>query len=251
MQTEWGERIDLTTVLYLCDNGPLVGSSGRLSYTVMLLVTHRISFMEPTTNDSVESLEQPVGVTEGFQPFRKLFHAKNAALISASLLILDLSQTQASLVLGSIFLVLFVGDLIRLNAAWANAMFFRVFRGLASPRDAKGVASSTWYAFGVFLVVAFAPMHIAISAILVLGFCDPVASYVGVRWGQRPFLGGTVEGSTAFVIVAASILLLRHPPAIALGVAVVAGLMERRSWPLDDNLTVPVVCAALLTLLGA
>ena len=190
-------------------------------------------------------------MTEGFQPFRKLFHAKNAALISASLLLLDLSQTQASLVLGSIFLVLFVGDLIRLNAAWANAMFFRVFRGLASPRDAKGVASSTWYAFGVFLVVAFAPMHIAISAILVLGFCDPVASYVGVRWGQRPFLGGTVEGSTAFVIVAASILLLRHPPAIALGVAVVAGLMERISWPLDDNLTVPVVCAALLTWLGA
>ncbi len=207
--------------------------------------------MEPTTNDSVETLEQPVVVTEGFQPFRKLFHAKNAALISASLLLLDLSQTQASLVLGSIFLVLFVGDLIRLNAAWANAMFFRVFRGLASPRDAKGVASSTWYAFGVFLVVAFAPMHIAISAILVLGFCDPVASYVGVRWGQRPFLGGTVEGSTAFVIVAASILLLRHPPAIALGVAVVAGLMERISWPLDDNLTVPVVCAALLTWLGA
>ena len=214
-------------------------------------ISGRISFMEPTTNDSVESLEQPVVVTEGFQPFRKLFHAKNAALISASLLLLDLSQTQASLVLGSIFLVLFVGDLIRLNAAWANAMFFRVFRGLASPRDAKGVASSTWYAFGVFLVVAFAPMHIAISAILVLGFCDPVASYVGVRWGQRPFLGGTVEGSTAFVIVAASILLLRHPPAIALGVAVVAGLMERISWPLDDNLTVPVVCAALLTWLGA
>ena len=207
--------------------------------------------MEPTTNDSEESLEQPVGVTEGFQPFRKLFHAKNAALISASLLLLDLSQTQASLVLGSIFLVLFVGDLIRLNAAWANEMFFRVFRGLASPRDAKGVASSTWYAFGVFLAVAFAPMHIAISAILVLGFCDPVASYVGVRWGRRPFLGGTVEGSAAFVILAASILLFRHPPAIALSVAVVAGLVERRSWPVDDNLTVPVVCAALLTWLGA
>ena len=207
--------------------------------------------MESTTDESVESLEQPVGVTEGFQPFRKLFHAKNAALICASLLLLDLSKTQASFVLGSIFLVLFVGDLIRLNAAWANAMFFRVFRGLASPRDAKGVASSTWYAFGVFLVVAFAPMHIAISAVLVLGFCDPVASYVGVRWGRRPFLGGTVEGSAAFVIVAASILLFRHPPTIALSVAVVAGLMERRSWPLDDNLTVPVVCAALLTWLGA
>ncbi len=207
--------------------------------------------MEPITNGSSASLKQPVDVTEGFQPFRKLFHAKNAAIISVALLFLDLSQIQASLVLGSIFLVLLIGDLIRLNSAWANAMFFRVFRGLASPRDAKGVASSTWYAFGVFLVVAFAPMHIDISAILVLGFCDPVASYVGVRWGRRPFLGGTVEGSAAFIILAASILLFRHPPAIALSVAAVAGLAERRSWPLDDNLTVPVVCAALLTLLGA
>jgi dolichol kinase len=207
--------------------------------------------MEPTTNGSAVSLEQLVVVTEGFQPFRKLFHATNAALISAALLLLDLSQTQASLALGTIFLVLFIGDLIRLNVAAANVLFFRVFRRLASPRDAEGMTSSTWYALGVFLVVAVTPMHIAISAILVLGFCDPLASYVGVRWGRRPFLAGTLEGSAAFVILAASILLFRHPPAIALSVAVVAGLVERRSWPLDDNLTVPVVCAALLTWLGA
>ena len=41
--------------------------------------------MESTTDESVASLEQPVVVTEGFQPFRKLFHAKSAALISAAL----------------------------------------------------------------------------------------------------------------------------------------------------------------------
>ena len=108
------------------------------------------------------------------------------------------------------------------------------------------MASSTWYALGVFVAVAVAPPAAAVSAILVLGLADPAASWVGVRWGRRPLLGGTLEGTVGFVVVAAAILLLRHPPAAALAVAVVAGLAERRSWPLDDNFTVPVVCAVLL-----
>ena len=73
--------------------------------------------MESTTDESVESLEQPVVVTEGFQPFRKLFHAKSAALISAALTPPVISQIQASHVLISIFLEIFTCDLIRRNAA--------------------------------------------------------------------------------------------------------------------------------------
>lgn len=206
--------------------------------------------MESTTTTQSPSLDRLVSATEGFQPLRKLFHAMNAVLICAGLVLLDLSRTEASFVLGAIFAALLVGDLVRLKFDGLNALFFKTFRRLASPREAAGLASSTWYALGAFLAVVVAPLDIAISAILVLGLCDPVASYVGVHWGRRPFLGGTLEGTAAFLVVAALILGLRHSPAEALGVALAAALAERWSWPLDDNVTVPVVSALLLVLLG-
>lgn len=171
-------------------------------------------------------------------------------MIVGGLTLLELTRPQALAILGGIVGALGLLDLVRLNLPALNALFLSAFRRLASVREVERVASSTWYALGVFLAVLLAPPHAAVSAILVLGLADPVASWVGTRWGRRPFLGGTREGTLAFAVVAGLILLLRHAPAVALPVAIVATLTERRSWPLDDNLTVPVVCAALLRVLG-
>jgi dolichol kinase len=198
------------------------------------------------TNTSQATLDGLVEGTRGFQPYRKLFHAVNAVVISTALTVLDLPRTWELAILGGLFLVLLAGDLIRLAVPRANHFFYSAFQALASPREVSGLASSTWYALGVFVAVLVAPRAAAISSILVLGLADPVASWVGVRWGRRAFLGGTLEGSVAFVCVAAVVLFVRHPSAAALAIAIVAGLAERRSWPLDDNLAIPVVCAVLL-----
>jgi dolichol kinase len=88
-----------------------------------------------------------------------------------------------------------------------------------------------------------------VSAVLVLGLADPVAGYVGRRLGRRPFLGGTLEGSLAFVLVAAVILIARHPALVALPAAALSALAERRCWPLDDNLAVPLACGVALSAL--
>lgn len=98
-------------------------------------------------------------------------------------------------------------------------------------------------------VALFSREH-ATSAVLVLGLADPAASYAGQRWGHKPFLGGTVLGSTTFFLVAGGVLGSRHTLPLALITAAVVTLAERRSWPLDDNLTIPVACAAALTGLG-
>lgn len=203
------------------------------------------------TDTQGATLDASVLVAPGFQPYRKLFHATNCLLIAGGLAVLELTRPQQLAILGGIVGALVLFDLVRLRLPALNALFLTAFRRLASAREAEGVASSTWYALGVFLAVLLAPVEVAVSAILVLGLADPVASWVGTRWGRRPFLGGTGEGTVAFAVVAGAILLLRHEPVVAIAVALVAALTERRSWPLDDNLTVPVVCAALLTLLGA
>ena len=168
--------------------------------------------------------------------------------MAGSITFLDLPRSAAPAALGGVFVLLAGLDLVRLRLPGANRIFFRLFAALASPRERAGVASSTWYALGLLLTVVLFPTGEAVSAILVLALADPMASVVGQRLGRHPFLGGTVEGSVTFVVVAMAILVPRHPLPAAGGAALVAALAERRGWPLDDNLAVPLVTG--LTLAG-
>lgn len=199
-----------------------------------------------TSNAELETLERLVARTRGRQPWRRLFHAANGTLIAAALVWLPISRTTELLVLSGLVVAAFAADWIRLTQRWANELFFRLFNRLASPREAAGVASSTWYILGITAAVAFAPEPAAISGILVMSLADPAASYLGRRWGRRPFLGGSLEGSVVFVAVALAVLLPRHSWPVAVPAAFVAMLVERKSWPLDDNLTVPLITALLV-----
>lgn len=199
-----------------------------------------------TANAELDTLEHLVAQTRGRQPWRRLFHAMNGTLIAAALVWLPISRTTELLVLSLVVVGAFLLDWVRLTQPRANELFFRLFRPLASPREAQGIASSSWYLLGITTAVAFAPEEAAISGILVMTLADPAASYIGRRWGRRPFLGGSMLGSTVFVLVALTVLLARHDWAVAIPTAVVATLVERKSWPLDDNLTVPLVTALLI-----
>jgi len=188
-------------------------------------------------------MEELVERTRGFQPWRKAFHAANGIIVATAVAAVDLPKTTIAGLLAVAAAALLVWDLLRLRHPGSNEFFFRTFSRLVSPREANGLASSTWYTIGLAITVAIAPIPVAVTAILVLGLADPAASYVGHTYGRRPFLGGTVEGTIVFVLVAGLIVSLRHDVVLALPVAACAALAERRSWPLDDNLTVPVVSA--------
>lgn len=198
--------------------------------------------MDPQLGDLVER-------TSGPQPLRRIFHALNGIVVASALTWLPISRIEALGALGLVLVALVTLDVARLRVGRLNQVFFRAFPYLLSPREARGVASSTWYTLGLIVTVAAFRRPEAVSGILVLALADPVASYGGRRWGKTPFLGASLEGSLMFLLVALLILGIRHPPLAALGAAVVATLAERKSWPLDDNFTVPVLTAAVVTLL--
>lgn len=199
---------------------------------------------------SAHTLDDLVARTTGAQPWRKVFHAATAVFMAAGLALLQSPSQAAILTLTAIVVALLTADIVRLRHRGANQLFFRVFGKLASPREARRIASSTWYAVGVLIVAALFPRPVAISGVLVLGLADPAASYVGQKLGRRPFLGGTLEGSLVFFATSTAVLALRHTWPIALLASVVATLAERGSWPLDDNLTIPVVSAGAVAALG-
>lgn len=188
--------------------------------------------------------------TSGLQPWRRVMHATNGILVAVALMVLPIPRAWAVGLLATALLAQGAIDVVRLRFPAVNAAFFRAFRHLASPREASGPASSTWYTLGVLVAVALFPREAAVSGILVLGLADPAASYVGRRWGRRPFLGATLEGSGVFMAVAFAVMVPRHDPLLAAAAAAAATLAERLSWPLDDNVTLPVVTAAVLALLG-
>jgi dolichol kinase len=121
---------------------------------------------------------------------------------------------------------------------------------LASPREEKGIASSTWYALSAFLVLLLFPTAYALAGILVLAWADPAANVVGQRWGRRKFLAGTFLGTGAFVLVAFLALTIFVPWKAASLVAVFTAVIEASPLRIDDNLLVPIVTAGLLFLLG-
>lgn len=204
----------------------------------------------PVPQDAPSELDALVARTAGPQPWRKMFHAVNAVVIAAIVAVAPWTDRTLLLVLGASVAVLFVLDLGRLAYPPANRAFFRLLGKLASPREARGIASSTWYAIGILAAVAAFPRSEAVAGILVLGLADPAAAWIGRTRGRRPFLGGTLEGSVAFFLTAAAVMAFSHPWPAALFAALAGALAERRSWPLDDNLTIPVVSAGVLYALG-
>ena len=169
-------------------------------------------------------------------------------LIFLAITLLELSTSLTIPALSVIFFVLLAFDTIRLRVPRVNVLFFRFFQILVSPRESQNIASSTWYILGALIAIALFPISAALSGILVLAWADPTASYLGRRWGRRAFLGGTLEGTTAFLVVAVLILSVRHPLTIAIPSACLITLVERLAWPLDDNLVLAPACAGILTL---
>jgi dolichol kinase len=187
-----------------------------------------------------------VASTEGLQPWRRIFHASAGVALVYLLHRFEPGWGMTVGGLGSLAVVLFALDALRLGVPALNRLFFRAFPGLVSPREAQGIASSTWYAVGCALTLALFPRPLAMAAILVLALADPAASYAGRRWGRRRTGTGTWLGTGVFVGVACGVLLAFAPPISAVLVALLVGLVERTRWVLDDNLVVPLVTGALL-----
>lgn len=184
----------------------------------------------------------------GVQPWRRVFHAGNALLVAFLPPVLGLGRWTVAGVLAALLVGLLAFDFARLRSPELNALFFRLFPSLASDRERTHVASSSWYALGLILVLALFPWEIAVPAILVLGLADPAASTVGRIWGRRRIGKGTWLGTTVFIVVAAAVLATSAhlDPVRALLVALGVAAVEILPWKVDDNLSVPLAAAAAL-----
>jgi dolichol kinase len=138
-----------------------------------------------------------------------------------------------------------VAEVARLTSRHARAAVLRVAGALFRPAESGGVSGATTLALGYALTWWLFPAPVAERAIVVAAIADPAAAIIGSRVGGRA--AKSWAGSLACVCAAAWVLLLfRVPPAGVAVAAIGAAMAERAPWRGSDNLTVPLVVAALL-----
>lgn len=105
-----------------------------------------------------------------------------------------------------------------------------------------------YFAIGIILALVLYPSAIAYASICIVAVGDSVAAIVGERFGHRRIVRRkTVEGSAAGLAAAFLLASFFVSPYIALLGAVGAMVMELLDVP-DDNLTMPIVAGALMTI---
>lgn len=193
---------------------------------------------------------------------RSLFHALSGLV---ALLLIEHLLTPASMIgMASIFFAAAWGmEIGRRHAPAFNRFLMRVFGPVAHAYEADRVNSGTWYVTALlFLSLTASPMTCSL-AVIVLGVGDPVASFVGRRWGRTRLASGrSVEGSLGFVgaagLAALATLFAYYPElgmaetvALALAVAIAGALAELLTASLDDNLVIPLAAAAGASMVAA
>ena len=127
-----------------------------------------------------------------------------------------------------------------------------ITRRAASPSELYGFAAAPLYfAFGIVLTLLLFPAPVSGAAVAMFCLGDSAASlFGGLLSNSLPFnKGKTWEGSLAGFIFAFLGGVFFVPPLLALAGAAIAMTIEALPLPVNDNVLVPVITGATLTLL--
>lgn len=176
---------------------------------------------------------------------RKVIH------LSALLVPLVSELTSKSLVLTALSIVTIayvLGEVLRLKGR--PLPFITPFTlKMSRPEERTGfIVRPAYFAIGIILALVLYPSAIAYASVCIGVIGDAVAAIVGRRFGhQRIVKRKTVEGFVAGLVAAFLLASFFVSPLIALLGAVGAMIMELIDVP-DDNLTMPIIAGALMTL---
>ena len=183
---------------------------------------------------------------------RKVWHV--AGVFFMYLLWILLPQNTAYVLL-TIGLGLFVPlDLLRQKNAAFNDFVVHAFKPIMRSGEEGRLAGTTYLISGVATVCLIFPRDVVSITLLFLAFADPIASFIGIKYGKDKIFGHkSLQGFMAAYFVcflAAFSFLMTHgyPPDRTLVFSILAGLVGALAelipiWKLDDNLTLPILSA--------
>lgn len=184
---------------------------------------------------------------------RKIWHMSGVFVI---FLAHSQLSTKMAAIAALIAWILFVPlDVLRQSKGALNELVVHAFRPIMRKNELNKLAGTTYLLTGVLVLVLFFPRPIVSLSLLFLAFADPIASFVGIKWGKDKIFGHkSIQGFVAayfvcaiacFVFLMSNNLLMDHIIVVSLLAGLVGALAELVPIAkLDDNLTLPLVSAA-------
>ena len=192
---------------------------------------------------------------------RKFYHFLNGVLC-VGLYAFVLNREEALILLSSVGGVFMLLDLIRLRSPRLNALTLKYFGKIMRREELRSVSGNSFYILGLLTLVAFFPKPIVLLSTLFLAVGDPIAAVVGTHWGkikitQRKTLEGALANLCATGLISfvfgwgfLNVSLIQSLMLAVVG-GVISTLVELIPSPIDDNFTLPVGSALLLTALSS
>lgn len=150
------------------------------------------------------------------------------------------------------FVLVLVADVLRLWWEPVRQRLGPLVAAYLRPHERRGLISVHYLTGTAALLACTVPAAVAATAVGYLVVGDAAAALVGQRFGHHRLGKKTLEGSAACLVCCLVLGALWMPgrwPAV-LGGALAATLVEALPLGVDDNLSVPLVAAAVLLLLG-
>lgn len=151
-------------------------------------------------------------------------------------------------------------DAVRARSPRFSRLILSVFGWMMRPFERSSLGGrpifngATWVLVAATLLTLIFPVDLGAPAFAAFMVADAAAAIMGLGIGRLHWFGTrrTVEGSLAFVLVAFLCLLpFAHISLGAAATAAIAGAaVEAPDWHLNDNVRVPVVMAAVLSVFG-
>jgi diacylglycerol kinase (CTP) len=189
---------------------------------------------------------------------RKIWHM---AGVSAMALAFAFLPTNVSYTLLAVAILIFIPlDFMRQTRPKLNDWMIHAFRAIIRKNEVNKLAGTTYLLAGTGLVVVLFDAKIVLLTLMYLAFADPIASFVGIRYGKDKIFGHkSLQGFLAAFAVCTLLtlgylyyhsILIDHLWMVSLLAGLSGALAELIPVAkLDDNFTLPVISATCLWIL--
>lgn len=188
---------------------------------------------------------------------RKIWHMSGVFTMFAAWTFLPYWVSMTLLIVG--WLLFVPADFLRQKNPQINRSLMSVFRPIMRSNELNRLAGTTYLITGTLLITIFFNKGVVALSLLFLAFADPIASYIGIKYGKDKLFGHkSVQGFVAAFVVCAvlcyTFLFYNQVQDYILIVSLLAGLIGALAEliplaKLDDNFTMPVVSSIGLSIL--
>lgn len=189
---------------------------------------------------------------------RKLWHM--SSVFAMFIAYTYLPEVVSFIILAVAIVICLPIDFLRLRYAAFNDWIVHALKPIMRTSEIHKIAGTTFLLSGVGIVVLLFPRPIVSLTLLFLAFADPLASFIGIKYGKDKIFGHkSIQGfMAAFVVctICTMIFLSTHnmPLDRIIVVSLLAGLIGALSelipiGKLDDNFTLPLMSSMGLYIL--